>query len=163
MFIRSLPSRQEDAHTSSCRRSNYEWIRSTQVQGPCMSSSLPSRPDSIRLAHRAQHATQSHSALVSNLMTLHVLYSLSQSRVSTPWGPLSTSSVSTSRHVVPRTQPICSPSRRGTLHPSSQVEESPPTVTPRLAETRPQGTTCLSKSTGAGPDSPWTSHSITRR
>src|SRR3954468_887829 len=65
-------------------------------------------------------------------MTLHVLYSLSQSLVYTPWGPLSTSSVSTSRHVVPRTQPICSPSRRGMLHPPPQVEESPSTVTPRL-------------------------------
>src|SRR3954467_9080807 len=45
----------------------------------------------------------------------------------------------------------------------SQVEELRSTVTPRLVETRPQGTTCLSKSTGAGPDSPWASHSITRR
>src|SRR5436189_5462610 len=58
----------------------------------------------------------------------------SQSLVSTPWGPLSTSSVSTSRHVVPRTQPICLPSGRGMLHPSSQVEESPSTVTPRLGK-----------------------------
>src|SRR3954465_106942 len=47
------------------------------------------------------------------------------------------------------------------LYPSSQVKELPSTVTPRLAETRPQGTTCLSKSTGAGPDSPWASHNIT--
>src|SRR3954469_6007019 len=117
-----------------------------------MSSSLPSRPNSIRLAHRAQYAIRSHSAQVSNPITMHVLQTLSQSLVSTPWGPLSTSSMSTSRHVVPRTQPICSPSRRGILHPSSQVEESPSTVTPRLAETHPQGTTCLSKSTGARPD-----------
>src|SRR4051812_7091219 len=73
MSIRSLPSRQEDAHTSSCRRSNYEWISSTQVQRPCMSSSLPSRLESIRLTHRAQHATQSHPAQVSNPMTMHVL------------------------------------------------------------------------------------------
>src|SRR2546430_2343288 len=28
MSIRSLPSRYQDAHTSSYRRSNYEWIRS---------------------------------------------------------------------------------------------------------------------------------------
>src|SRR4051812_43423647 len=28
LSIRSLPLRQENAHTSSCRRSNYEWIRS---------------------------------------------------------------------------------------------------------------------------------------
>src|SRR5436190_18237823 len=54
-------------------------------------------------------------------------------------GPLSTSSVSTSRHVVPRTQPICSPSRRGKTYPSPQVEESPSTVTPRLAEILPTG------------------------
>src|SRR3954463_4992319 len=54
--------------------------------------------------------------------------------VSTPWGLLSTSSVSTSRRVVPRTQPICSPSRRGMLHHSSQVEESLSTVTPRLGK-----------------------------
>src|SRR4051812_27055263 len=42
--------------------------------------------------------------------------------------------MSTSRHVVPSTQPICSPSRREMLHPSSQVEESPSTVTPRLGK-----------------------------
>src|SRR3954466_8948149 len=47
----------------------------------------------------------------------------SQSLVSTPRGPISTSNVSTSRHVVPRTQPRCSPSRRGKLYPSSLVAE----------------------------------------
>src|SRR3954470_8496260 len=99
-----------------------------------MSSSLPSRPDSIRLAHRAQYAIWSHSAQVSIPITMHVLWTLSQSLVSTPWGPLSTSSVSTSRHVVPSTQPIWSPSRRGMLYPSSQVEESLSTVTSRLGK-----------------------------
>src|SRR3954470_4679509 len=45
MSIRSLPSRQGDAHTSSCRRSNYEWIRS----GP-----LKSKDHACRLVyHRA--------------------------------------------------------------------------------------------------------------
>src|SRR5436189_1717389 len=104
-----------------------------------MSSSLPSRPDSMRLAHKAQHTIRSHSAQVSNPITMHVLWTLSQSLVSTPWGPLSTSSVPTSRHVVPRTQPICSPSRRGKTYPSPQVKESPSTVTPRLAEILPTG------------------------
>src|SRR5436190_3286410 len=104
-----------------------------------MSSSLPSRPDSIWLAHRAQYAIRSHSAQVSNPITMHVLWTLGQSLVSIPWGPLSTSSMSTSRHVVPSTQPICSPSRRGMLHPSSQVEESPSTVTPRLGKTLSTG------------------------
>src|SRR3954471_14331122 len=109
------------------------------IQEPCMSSSPPSRPDSMRLAHKAQHTIRSHSAQVSNSMTMHVLWTLSQSLVSTPWGPLSTSSVSTSRHVVPSTQPICSPSRRGMLHSSSQVEESPSTVTPRLKKSSSTG------------------------
>src|SRR3954465_9447996 len=94
-------------------------VWSTHIQGPCMSCSQSSRPDSIRLTHRAQHATQSHTAQVSNPMTMYVLSSQSQSLVSTPWGPLSTSSVSTSRHVVPRTQPKCSPANRGILPPPS--------------------------------------------
>src|SRR3954465_10600731 len=104
-----------------------------------MSSSPLSRPDSMRLAHKAQHTIRSHSAQVSNPITMHVLFNVSQSLVSTPWGPLSTSSVSTSRHVVPRTQPICSPSRRGMLHPPSQIEKSPSTVTPRLGKSLSTG------------------------
>src|SRR2546430_914882 len=32
MSIRSFPSRQEDAYTSSCRRSNYEWIKSVLLK-----------------------------------------------------------------------------------------------------------------------------------
>src|SRR4051812_15418830 len=55
------------------------------------------------------------------------------------WGPLSTFSMSTSQHVVPSTQPICSPSRRGMLHPSLQVEESPSTIMPRLGESLSTG------------------------
>src|SRR3954471_24560621 len=109
------------------------------IQEPCMSSSPPSRPDSMRLAHKAQHTIRSHSAQVSNSMTMHVLWTLCQSLVSTPWGPLSTSSVSTSRHVGPSTQPICSPLRRRMLHPSSQVEESPSTITPRLGKSSSTG------------------------
>src|SRR3954471_19980891 len=127
------------------------------IQEPCMSSSPPSRPDSMRLAHKAQHTIRSHSAQVSNSMTMHVLWTLSQSLVSTPWGPLSTSSVSTSRHVVPRTQPRCSPSRRGKLYPSSQVEESPFTATPRLDKLALRILHCHNESTGAGPDRPWAS------
>src|SRR4051812_20228881 len=88
---------------------------------------------------------------------MHVLQSLSRSLVSTPWGPLSTSSVSTSRHVVPHTQPRCLPSRRGKFHPSSQVEESPSTVTPRLDMLTLRILHCHNESTGAGPDRPWAS------
>src|SRR3954465_11540974 len=44
--IHSLSSRQEDAHSSSCRRSNYEWIRS---------GLLKSKDHACRLVyHRAQ-------------------------------------------------------------------------------------------------------------
>src|SRR4051812_13280852 len=111
----------------------------------------------------AQYAIRSHPAHVSIPTIMHVLLSLGQSLVSTPWGPLSTSSVSTSRHVVPCTQPICSPSRRGMLHPPSQVEESPSTVTPKLDKLALRILLCHSESTGAGSDSPWASHSITRR
>src|SRR4051812_30324851 len=101
-----------------------------------MSSSPPSRPDSMRLAHKAQHTIRSHSTLVSNPITMHVLWSLSQSLVSTPWGPLSTSSVSTSQHVVPRTQPRCSHyaernsilrrSRRVTVYHHAQTRQCSP-------------------------------------
>src|SRR3954462_2709425 len=72
-------------------------------------------------------------------------------------GPPSTSSVSTSRHVVPSTQPRCSPSRQGKLYPSSQVEESPATVTPRLDKFALRILHCHNESTGAGPDRPWAS------
>src|SRR3954462_12373599 len=133
------------------------------IQEPCMSSSPPSRPDSMRLAHKARHTIQSHSAQVSNPITMHIIWTLSQSLVSTPWGPLSTSSVSTSRHAVPRTQPRCSPSRRGKLYPSPQVEKSPSTVTPRLDMLALRILHCHDESTGTGPNRPWASHSITRR
>src|SRR3954469_9563454 len=82
----SLPSRQEDAHTSSCRRSNYvhSWLTLRSSYECIRSGLLKSKdhacrvvnhraPTQIRLAHRAQHATQSHSAQVSNPMTIHVL------------------------------------------------------------------------------------------
>src|SRR4051812_666941 len=64
---------------------------------------------------------------------------------------------------MPRTQPRCSPSRRGKLYPSSQVEESPSTVTPRLDMLALRILHCHDESTGAGPDRPWASRSITRR
>ena len=74
--------------------------------------------------------------------------------VSTPWGPLSTSIVSESRHVVPRTQPRCSPSHRGKLRPSSQVE-SPSTITPRLGKSSSTGhSSAILSQTGAGPTAP---------
>src|SRR4051812_24481534 len=47
--------------------------------------------------------------------------------------------MSMSRHVVPSTHPRCSPSRRGKLYPSSQVKESPSTVTPRSRQSSPSG------------------------
>src|SRR3954463_16472237 len=84
-------------------------------------------------------------------MTIHVLQPnlrhFSKSQVNTV-GPLSTSSMSMSRHVVPRTQPRCSPSRRGKLYPSPQVEESPSTVTPRSRQMPParHNTALLSQS-----------------
>src|SRR4051812_3941460 len=84
------------------------------------------------------------------------------STVSTSWGPLSTSIVSTSRHVVPSTQTRCSPSCRGKLYPSPQVEESPSTVTPRLDMLALRILHCHDESIGARPDRPWASHSITR-
>src|SRR3954467_5690378 len=59
--------------------------------------------------------------------------------------------------MVPRTQPRCSPSRRGKLYPSSQVEESPSTVTPRLDMLALRILHCHNESTGAGPDRPWAS------
>src|SRR3954462_3363976 len=77
-------------------------------------------------------------------------------------GPPSTSSVSTSRHVVPSTQPRCSPSRRGKLYPSSQVEESPSTVTSGLDKLALRILLCHDESTGARLDHPWAFHSITR-
>src|SRR3954463_9997815 len=75
-------------------------------------------------------------------MTIHVLQPnlrhFSKSQVNTV-GPLSTSSMSMSRHLVPSTQPRCSPSRRGKLYPSSQVKESPSTITPRSQQCSPSG------------------------
>src|SRR3954466_8698559 len=65
--------------------------------------------------------------------------------------------MSTSRHVVPHTQPRCSSSRRGKLYPSSQVEESPSTVTPRLDKLALRILHCHNESTGTGPDCPWAS------
>src|SRR3954467_9362017 len=62
--------------------------------------------------------------------------------------------VSTSRHVVPRTQPRCSPSHREKLHPSSQVE-SPSTITPRLGKSSSTGhSNAILSQTGAGPTAP---------
>src|SRR5436189_6388043 len=94
------------------------------------------RLDKAHLQGTACHPESPCAGLKSNDHACPLVSS--QSLVSTPWGPLSTSSVSTSRHVVPSTQPRCSPSRRGKLHPSSHVEESPSTVTLNLDNARPQ-------------------------
>src|SRR4051812_28449589 len=87
----------------------------------------------------------------------------SQSLVSTLGDPQSTSSVSTYQHVVPSTQPRCSPSCRGKPYPSLQVKKSPSTVTPKLDMLVLRILHCHDESTGAGPDGPWASRSITRR
>src|SRR5436189_4552237 len=59
--------------------------------------------------------------------------------------------------MVPRTQPRCSPTRRGKLYPSSQVEESPSTVTPRLDMLALRILHCHDESSGTGQDRPWAS------
>src|SRR3954462_6280711 len=74
MSIRSLPSRQEDAHTSSCRKSNYERIRSGLLKSKDHACRLVYHRALTRYGSPTRHSMPpDYPAQVSNSITMHVL------------------------------------------------------------------------------------------